>query len=196
MPEYEGMPIQFRCPHCNQLLSIARRKAGSTTNCPTCDGRVIVPRLPSAQSPSTEKGKEEPNDLLEKDDFDELFRAGNPRAVADPGSGLAFGDPSGRVLTSGPAVNERSARQPAAGPAAPKPGIHLSPSATVWAVVLAICLIVIAFLAGLVVGRFVWYRPPAAKPPVEEVSHLLPVEHALPWAPTRLTLPPPAGDAG
>jgi len=190
------MPIQFRCPHCNQLLSIARRKAGSTTNCPTCDGRVIVPRLPSAQSASTEKGKEEPNDLLEKDDFDELFRAGNPRAVADPGSGLAFGDPSGRVLTSGPSVSERSARQPPERPAAPKPGIHLSPSATVWAVVLAICLIVLAFLAGLVVGRFVWYRPPAPKPPTEEASRLQPVGPGWPWTTTRLTLRLPPGDAG
>jgi hypothetical protein len=40
------MPIRFRCCYCNQLLGIARRKAGSVIECPNCHGQVGVPSLP------------------------------------------------------------------------------------------------------------------------------------------------------
>lgn len=38
------MPIRFRCPHCNRLLGIARRKAGTQIDCPQCSRAVTVPR--------------------------------------------------------------------------------------------------------------------------------------------------------
>src|SRR5262249_11509480 len=38
------MPIRFRCQYCNQLMGIARRKAGTEVECPTCKGKVIVPQ--------------------------------------------------------------------------------------------------------------------------------------------------------
>jgi hypothetical protein len=37
------MPIRFRCPHCERLLGIARRKAGSRIDCPQCGEGVLVP---------------------------------------------------------------------------------------------------------------------------------------------------------
>lgn len=37
------MPIRFRCVYCEQLLGIARRKAGTVVKCPNCAGQVIVP---------------------------------------------------------------------------------------------------------------------------------------------------------
>jgi hypothetical protein len=37
------MPIRFRCPYCNRLLGIARRKAGTETVCPQCGKTVTVP---------------------------------------------------------------------------------------------------------------------------------------------------------
>ena len=37
------MPIRFRCAHCDKLLGIARRKAGSIVNCPQCGQPLIVP---------------------------------------------------------------------------------------------------------------------------------------------------------
>ena len=37
------MAIQFRCHHCNQLLSISTRKAGLTTVCPACLEELQVP---------------------------------------------------------------------------------------------------------------------------------------------------------
>lgn len=42
------MPIRFRCAYCNQLMGIARRKAGSVVRCPTCSGQVVVPTLEEA----------------------------------------------------------------------------------------------------------------------------------------------------
>ena len=37
------MPVRFRCPECEGLLSIARRKIGSMVECPKCRSRVVVP---------------------------------------------------------------------------------------------------------------------------------------------------------
>ncbi len=37
------MPIRFRCPHCERLLGIARRKSGSQIRCPQCGEGISVP---------------------------------------------------------------------------------------------------------------------------------------------------------
>ncbi len=37
------MPIRFRCPTCDRLLSTARRKAGTRVVCPRCEDEVTVP---------------------------------------------------------------------------------------------------------------------------------------------------------
>jgi hypothetical protein len=37
------MPIRFRCHHCERLLGIARRKAGSQIHCPQCGVSIVVP---------------------------------------------------------------------------------------------------------------------------------------------------------
>jgi hypothetical protein len=37
------MPIRFRCPQCQQLMGIARRKAGTTVNCTACHSPIVVP---------------------------------------------------------------------------------------------------------------------------------------------------------
>jgi biopolymer transport protein ExbD len=39
------MPVRFRCTHCQQLLSVSRKKAGTQTACPACGGEVRVPSL-------------------------------------------------------------------------------------------------------------------------------------------------------
>lgn len=38
------MPVRFQCTHCRQPLSIARRKIGTTINCPRCFMPVQVPQ--------------------------------------------------------------------------------------------------------------------------------------------------------
>ena len=37
------MPIRFRCPDCETVLSIATRKAGTPIACPKCGEEVLVP---------------------------------------------------------------------------------------------------------------------------------------------------------
>src|SRR5262249_61750502 len=48
------MPIRFRCAYCNQLMGIARRKAGNVVRCPRCAGQVIVPNA-DGSDPGTGK---------------------------------------------------------------------------------------------------------------------------------------------
>lgn len=48
------VPIKFRCYQCNQLLGVARSKAGTVVNCPKCSAGLIVPDL-------TEPGEPAPN---------------------------------------------------------------------------------------------------------------------------------------
>lgn len=50
------MPIQFRCEHCQQLLSISRRKAGRTTVCPSCLEEVPVPTLDAGEGEEAAEG--------------------------------------------------------------------------------------------------------------------------------------------
>ncbi len=45
------MPIRFQCDQCGQHLSIARRKAGSQIDCPTCKVSQHVPGEVSAEDP-------------------------------------------------------------------------------------------------------------------------------------------------
>src|SRR5436190_822786 len=45
------MPIRFRCVYCDQLLGIARRKAGTVVKCPNCAGQLIVP-APERKEPA------------------------------------------------------------------------------------------------------------------------------------------------
>ena len=46
------MPIRFRCPHCERLLGIARRKAGTPIRCPQCGEGVTVPHQDDSSDPT------------------------------------------------------------------------------------------------------------------------------------------------
>lgn len=49
------MAIRFRCSHCNGLLSISSRKAGSLVTCPTCDQETLVPLEDAFESPDRDE---------------------------------------------------------------------------------------------------------------------------------------------
>ena len=75
------MPVRFRCIYCNQLLGIARRKAGSIVHCTKCSGKIIVPNpddplpAPSAVGTASRKaGRDSGSHLFERSDFDVLLR--------------------------------------------------------------------------------------------------------------------------
>jgi hypothetical protein len=65
------MPIQFRCPSCDRMLGIAKRKAGSSVKCPRCAADVRVPALagiaietngPIGAAPAIPKEPKEPKE--------------------------------------------------------------------------------------------------------------------------------------
>jgi hypothetical protein len=165
------MPIRFRCAYCNQLLGIARRKAGTVVRCPTCAGQVVVP---SADAIADDKP---PGDqpVFERSDFDELFNNPVPAVEPRPAGAAA---PAGTAAPAAPAPLPEDAwgthadpdaeveplglprgGVPAFQPPPRPPGIVLSPAkATVLTVVVVVALAV-AFAAGLLVGRFLLTAP-------------------------------------
>jgi hypothetical protein len=66
------MPIRFRCGHCNQLMGIGHKKAGTVVRCPTCTSEVTVPQ-PNAKVSERPKRERQP-DVFERSDFDEIFQ--------------------------------------------------------------------------------------------------------------------------
>lgn len=80
------MPIRFRCGCCNQLLGIARRKAGTVVTCPNCQQAVVVPhpeeeqKLPIASNKNSNLKEDKPalhrNEefVFDRNDFEEIFR--------------------------------------------------------------------------------------------------------------------------
>lgn len=156
------MPIRFRCPHCDQLLGIARRKAGASVRCPSCRRDVAVPpedepSRPEAMAlPPPVAQPPPPPALFERDDFDELLHGSSGPSVMEPprerGSAVRTPVPTSRPV-SPPVV------QPAewAPPLEPIPigGVVLSPARATVLTVVVILLLALAFALGLVVGRFV-----------------------------------------
>ncbi len=164
------MPIHFRCPHCNQLMGIARRKSGTLIHCPTCTKELVVPRGGEAAVPEKVPEPPRPNSLLEKLDVDAILNA--------PATGKAE-----KVVHAPepekPALRLASPPPPLPRPAAPKarvgellakdngvdpdlPSLALGPRrrglflSTPWIVLLClidVVLLAIAFFLGWLAGR-------------------------------------------
>lgn len=165
------MPIRFRCAYCNQLLGIARRKAGTVVRCPTCAGQILVPKLEAeeAAKPPSPGGEM----VFERSDFDELLNPASgarelageqpvvlPSAEVPPGKPPAVEAPPGAWGTHAePAFDVE--RVPIAQAArltpatAPGPtGIVLSPAKATLLTVALVVALVLAFGAGVLVGLF------------------------------------------
>ncbi len=163
------MPIRFRCAYCNQLMGIARRKAGTVVRCPTCSGQVVVPPENDVPAlPDAGPGKAGP-DLFERSDFDDVLRPGGPAApaVTVPGGGVT-GPPSGAWGTHAePMMNvERPSHPDIALPVPGSGGMGTMMSATpvglvltqgrlAVAAVIVVLLLGLAFVGGVLVGKFV-----------------------------------------
>jgi DNA-directed RNA polymerase subunit RPC12/RpoP len=92
------MPIQFRCGACQQLLGIAKRKAGSVVDCPTCRTKTIVP----ATAPDTSEPppppippiRQKPHSIFDKVDVDRLLQKPmKPELVEENDSAVAIAPP-------------------------------------------------------------------------------------------------------
>ncbi|MCG6156282.1 biopolymer transporter ExbD [Rubinisphaera margarita] len=80
------MPIRFRCEHCQQLMSITRKKAGQLTQCPKCGEETHVPELQSAKrkDPPAVFVDEEPSGIgLEPAPEPTQKRTSSPEAQAE-----------------------------------------------------------------------------------------------------------------
>jgi phage FluMu protein Com len=144
------MPIRFRCRHCNQLMGIARRKAGMTVQCPTCRAEVVVPQ-PESEAPPPPAAQpigDTPAPLFERSDFEAFLQ--NP-VVESPAAPPPPHPPSPFVaeIPSTPAFSPPSAVS-RAHPA----GLVLSPTQATWLTVAVILLVALAFGAGLLVGHY------------------------------------------
>jgi len=69
------MPIRFRCPECNQTLSIATRMAGRSVNCPGCNEKIAVPAAelqePTEETRPPETAETPQEETLEDETSDE-----------------------------------------------------------------------------------------------------------------------------
>lgn len=108
------MPIQFRCAACQQLLGIAKRKAGSVVDCPTCRVKTLVP-LTSTENetpiPPVRRERTQPVSIFDRVDVDKLLqKPTRPELVEQEGnSSVAVAPPPVRrkmVFTPDP-VEER-----------------------------------------------------------------------------------------
>jgi phage FluMu protein Com len=159
--ECPSMPIRFRCAYCNQLLGIARRKAGTVVRCPTCSGQVVVPTVKNGSDEKSPQAGDLP--VFERSDFEDLL---NDQAVVQPeeaGAGtppqISGIPPAGAWGTNADPQLEierlgvPGSKLPAQGQGSP-PGILLTPAKATLFTVLGIISLAVAFGAGLLVGRF------------------------------------------
>jgi hypothetical protein len=148
-----AVPIRFRCTNCDQLMGIARRKAGSLVRCPACRREIAVPTDADDDSPPIPAPVAAPApraDLFDRDDFDALLAGGPSLAGARPAP-----LPVPRPLAE---PTEAKAR-----PAGPEPvavslvpvqgGLVLSPGWVTTLTVVFLLLLAMAFALGLLVGR-------------------------------------------
>ncbi|HUG17975.1 MAG TPA: biopolymer transporter ExbD [Planctomycetaceae bacterium] len=69
------MPILFRCPSCNQKLSITRKRAGTMIACPKCKEQTLVPTLDEIEAAATRISAEEVDPEAAEESFSDDFAA-------------------------------------------------------------------------------------------------------------------------
>jgi phage FluMu protein Com len=145
------MPIRFRCSNCNQLMGIARRKAGMMVQCPTCHAKVLVPQIElkeKAEPAEAQPIPDAPAPLFERSDFDVFLQnpvADKPSAHPAPPMPLSFAAETPSSASLAPS---------SVSPRLRPPGLVLSPVQATWLTVAVILLVALAFGAGLLVGHY------------------------------------------
>jgi phage FluMu protein Com len=107
------MPIQFRCAACQQLLGIAKRKAGSVVDCPSCKVKTLVPQTSTENEPTippVRRDRTQPLSIFDRVDVDKLLqKPTRPELVEqEGGSSVAVAPPPVRrkmVFTPDPLEN-------------------------------------------------------------------------------------------
>ncbi len=160
------MPIRFRCAYCNQLLGIARRKAGTVVRCPGCSGQVVVPSLEEAGLSAKDKSGHGP---FEGNEIDKMLEGTDQPSVVQPGPGPVLasqyaGAPPGGAPRNAGATVPAPPMLPMPAPTVPPPtgpkppGIVLSPAKATLLSVGVVVALAIAFGSGLLVGLLLALR--------------------------------------
>jgi len=161
------MPIRFRCAYCNQLMGIARRKAGTVVNCPKCKGQVVVPSPqdvppsennpfamgPANLAPAQGGAAPEAGAVFERSDFENLFQPvpQNPQMLHQ--ETLPPGAASSAAVAPAPLQSLPGVEFDRVIAAPPKRGILLTPVILAVTGVAVVILMGLAFILGMLVGR-------------------------------------------
>jgi hypothetical protein len=139
------MPIRFRCAYCNQLMSIARRKAGSVVGCPTCGGQVIVPH----EQP--QPGPQAPPGVFDQPNFEQAFQ--QPGSAPARGTGSMPSVPQQPTHPGGYSPSVDVEPVPLPGHLDGSGGCLLSTGKMILLGIIILLLLALAFVAGLLIGR-------------------------------------------
>jgi hypothetical protein len=152
----QSMPIRFRCAYCNQLLGIARRKAGTVVRCPSCSGQVVVPSLEEAGM-GTKQPAPQHTGPFEGNEIDKMLEgaAGEQPSVIQPGPGPVL---ASQYAGGSPAPNPAPASATASGGPPTAAGILLSPAKATLLSVGVVVALAVAFGSGLLVGLLLGLR--------------------------------------
>lgn len=132
-------PIKFRCYRCGKLLGAPARRAGSTTACPQCRAEIQVPEPMQGETEPAGQPflvSEEPS---AEPEFVAIVGAATPDVSAIPP--IRYDSPSIRPIEIA-AARAQDIVLP--------PGVVLA-----WSL-LVLAAIPLAFIAGLLVGHFIW----------------------------------------
>jgi hypothetical protein len=142
------MPIKFKCPSCDQMLGIAKRKAGSVISCPRCSYPATVPAEEGEPARPAVVGRSHaPPPVFERGDFDRWI--GGRRSGGSGGGAMLAEPPVAAVL---PTLSEshtgllHSHRERTAKTAAPVVDVRL-------AIALILGFALLAFGGGFWLGR-------------------------------------------
>lgn len=130
-------PIKFRCYRCGKLLGAPSRRVGAVVACPQCRTEIQVP-APTADDPQPP----------------ELAFLGSEEVAVEPDFSAILA-PAGDAPIP-PIRIEASVPDATATPAPRAPDVILPPGVVMAWSLLVLTAIPLAFVAGLLLGHFVW----------------------------------------
>ncbi|MEC7556902.1 MAG: biopolymer transporter ExbD [Planctomycetota bacterium] len=86
------MPIRFRCPSCNQVLSVSSRKAGHKVRCPACQSGLKIPSLETTTTPTPTEEPPVGSETVVENDLDSVVDRPVPEPVPTAADDSVVGD--------------------------------------------------------------------------------------------------------
>jgi len=86
------MPIRFRCPSCNQVLSVSSRKAGHKVRCPACQSGLKIPSLATTTTPTPTEEPPVGSETVVENDLDSAVDRPVPEPVPTAADDSVVGD--------------------------------------------------------------------------------------------------------